>query len=84
MMYLVYYSSGSYDTAYEWNVFVTADEQMARAYTEKFNHLLDKWKAYCIENILDTMWDENSKYDWHKWNRIMETSGCTYQMINVR
>lgn len=83
-MYLVYYSSGEYDTSYEYNVFVTENEDVAIAYTEKFNRILDNWKKYCIENVLDTMWDENSKYDWYKFNRIMETHRATYVKVEVR
>lgn len=84
MMYLVSYSTGSYDTYYQEYVFVTADEQMAIAYTEKFNRILNNLKDYFKKNISDSMWDDSNKYDWYRWTRIMETDRATYQMINVR
>jgi hypothetical protein len=83
-MYLVYYSSGSYDTAYEHNVFVTENEEVAIAYITKFNRILQNLKKYYHQNIEELMWDENEKYDWMRWMRIMETHRATYQTIEKR
>jgi|694.fasta_scaffold116882_7 hypothetical protein len=49
-MYIVLYSTGSYDDYCKVPVFVTDDKEKADKYVEKFNRIYDKWSTYYSEN----------------------------------
>jgi hypothetical protein len=84
IMYLVSYPTGSYDTYYENLVFVTHDEQLAIAYVEKFNRIRKNLQEYHEEFVKDKIWDENSQYNWYRWDRIMDTGAASYTEIDWR
>jgi hypothetical protein len=85
-MYLVYYSQGVWDDHVDINIFVTHDEIKAQAYVNKFNTMLNKWKAYYKETV-DT---ENAWKLAHidaKVNRayqIMEVNRAYIETIEIR
>lgn len=87
-MYLVQYSVGDWDS-YTVNVFVTADEEIAKDYVEKFRAKLKKWKNY-YEKIfgVDGYWIysesilENKHYK--RFCQIMEINNAYYLKIELR
>jgi hypothetical protein len=34
--------------------------------------------------VKDKIWDENSQYNWYRWDRIMDTGAANYTEINWR
>jgi hypothetical protein len=87
-MYIVQYSVGDWES-YTVNVFVTADEEVAKAYVEKFRSKLKKWKDYykemfdaesnffCLEDYV-----QNKHYN--RFCQIMETGNAYYLKIKLR
>ena len=49
-MYIVYYTTGSYDDFTRVPVFVTNDKSKASKWVLKFNKMLDKWSEYYEKN----------------------------------
>ena len=49
-MYIVSYSEGDWDDYQVINVFVTHDENKARAWVEKTNRILEHYKEWYLEN----------------------------------
>lgn len=45
-LYLVTYSTGSYDDYFEVKVFATANKDIATKWIDRFNSILNKWKEY--------------------------------------
>ena len=80
-MYLVQYSEGSYDTYYVTYLFVTADEQVAKTYVDKFNKLLEKWQDY-----FESTDDEGNYININdmRYYDIMNINKCSYGKIEVR
>jgi hypothetical protein len=85
-MYIVQYSVGDWES-YTVNVFVTADEEIAKAYVEKFRSKLKKWKDY-YEKMFGPGWRhlggdvENKHYN--RFCQIMETNNAYYLKIKLR
>jgi hypothetical protein len=87
-MYLVQYSVGDWDS-YTVNVFVTDDEEVAKAYVEKFRTKLKKWKDYYEKMFgVDSDWlYSDSSLESKHYNRfcqIMEVNNAYYLKIEVR
>ena len=49
-MYIVYYTTGSYDDFERHNVFVTESELIASEWVAKFNRIVEKFYDYYIKN----------------------------------
>jgi hypothetical protein len=85
-MYIVQYSVGDWES-YTVNVFVTADEEIAKAYVDKFRAKLKKWKDYYKE-MFGLGWRhlegnvENKHYN--RFCQIMETNNAYYLKIELR
>jgi len=86
MMYLVYYSTGSYDTAFDNYVFVTESEEFAINYVNKFNDRLFYWKKYwkdlldCNNEDLMEMIDKH----YNRYSQILDTYTAYYKAIEKR
>lgn len=52
-VYLVSYSSGTYDTYIKVNHFVTFDKNKAEVYVEKLNRILEQYRDYFNDNDVD-------------------------------
>lgn len=76
-MWIVRYSRGSWDDFVRINVFVTTDEEKAKAYCEKFNRILTKWKEYWGQI-------EETEYNFNRWNEVLETNNSYYDKIEIR
>jgi hypothetical protein len=85
-MYIVQYSVGDWES-YTVNVFVTADEEIAKAYVDKFRAKLKKWKDYYKE-MFGPGWRhlegnvENKHYN--RFCQVMETNNAYYLKIKLR
>lgn len=83
-IYLVRYSSGCWDNHYKVNIFVTYEEEKAKAYVEKFNTKLAKWKKYWTSLVNeDDFWEDNS-IDFHRYSTVTETNEAFYTKIEIR
>lgn len=76
-MWIVRYSRGSWDDFVRINVFVTTHEEKAKAYCEKFNRILTKWKEYWNEI-------EQTEYNFDRWTQVLETNNSYYDKIEIR
>jgi len=90
-MFLVKYSSGSYDDWYEIAIFVTQSEDVAKAYVEKFNNLLEKWKPIVEEGQNKNRDLEYKKSDFSeyctigfRYYDITEINEAKYELIEER
>lgn len=86
-MYLVQYSTGSYDSFYQNKLFVTSDENFAKQYVEKFNRILECGKQYMSkfdDPEFDWIKDEYIEKYFYRWIAFRETNQCYYQEIEVR
>jgi len=86
-MYLVKYSTGSYEDYHQNNLFVTADKEVADKYVEKFNRILDNWLDYM------TLFDNEHGYRddekcttaiSQRYYDVIETNGAFVEEIEVR
>jgi hypothetical protein len=73
-MFIVKYSKGDWEGLSEIDIFITENEEYAKAYVEKFNTKLDHWQDY-YENKCDSIS--------RKWD-ILNITGCYYQKIEMR
>ncbi len=88
-MYIVKYSSGSYDSWGEEDIFVTSKKSTATKYCTKFNTSLKKWKEYYkkferVENGMSWIKDEHAEQHFHRWHIITEVNHCLWQEIEIR
>ena len=86
--YFVSYSGGDYEDYYVQPVFITTNEEIAKAWVNKFNAKLPQWKEYCKD--LEAKMSE-LKEPWHynyelarKVDRIIEIYNASYQKIEFR
>ncbi len=77
-MFLVKYSSGQYDYYESYDLFVTADEEKAKKYVEKFNNKLAKLKDTVLTDGCSNMFYTKWRY------MILETNESYYYEIEVR
>lgn len=85
MMYIVKYSTGSWDDYYQINIFVTTDKEMAEKYVEKFNNILKKWKEYYsqFKDEYGGIKDEYLKMS-DRFYSLMEINKCSFKEIEIR
>ena len=81
-MYLVYYN-GTWEGFYRSPIFLTEDEEKAKAYVAKFNRILKKWQDY-FESMLDKdlFSEDTNAYD--RYMQLVNIEGCYYIEIEVR
>lgn len=88
--YLVRYSSGSYEDAFDVVVFATNKKSTATKYCTKFNKLLKKWQNYYKQfetkkyGIMTWIADEHIDTKFYRWNRLQNISRCYYEVVSVR
>ena len=88
-MYIVNYTSGSWDDFHRGNLFVTEDKELAEAYVEKANTLLEKIKEYYREIDEKLEDDEDPMRDiyirqWAKYHTLGEVNAVAYEEIELR
>ena len=88
-MYIVKYSSGSWDDYGETNIFISSTKDKATKYVSKFNRILKKYKKYYskFEEYEDGMiWikDKYIKKYFTRWYKIRNINKCWYEEIEVR
>jgi ABC-type Fe2+-enterobactin transport system substrate-binding protein len=83
-MYIIEYSTGSWDSWNKHNVFVTENEEVAKQYIEKFNHILTKWKTY-LEEILEKNPNKINDNDFYeRYIKFNEANKAYYTEIQIR
>ncbi len=86
-IYIVKYSSGSYDDYYEQNIFATKSLEVASNYIQKFNTKLDYWKGVMMNyaNESGYLKDENWNIPVanHFWT-IKDMNRCFMEEIEIR
>lgn len=88
-MYIVTYTSGSWDDFHRGNLFVTNDKELALAYVEKANKLLVKVKEYYRE--LNEKLDDDDDLThgmylklWVKYHTLAEVNAVSFEEIEMR
>ena len=88
-MYIVTYTSGSWDDFHRGNLFVTNDKELAFAYVEKANTLLVKVKEYYHE--LNEKLDNDDDLTrgmylklWVKYHTLGEVNAVSFEEIEMR
>ena len=84
IMFIVKYSTGSYDDYMRHNIFVTESEEVAKAYVEKHNALLTKWQKYWEQFENEDHWMEDQTKDWNRWYEIHNRNVAYYDKIDIR
>jgi hypothetical protein len=86
-IYVVKYSSGSYDDFYEENIFATKSLEVASNYIHKFNSRLEYWKEVMMTyaddrgHLKDENWDIPVTN--HFWT-IKEMNRCFMEEVEIR
>jgi hypothetical protein len=88
-IYIVTYSAGSYDDAYDKNIFVTENKSKATRYVKRFNRLLKKWNEYYdqyAEQKGGIRWIKNeySEKYFNRWHNLLEINRCFMEEIETR
>ena len=88
-MYIVTYTSGSWDDFHRGNLFVTNDKELALTYVEKANKLLVKVKEYYHE--LNEKLDDDDDLThgmylklWVKYHTLGEVNAVSFEQIEMR
>jgi len=87
--YLVRYSGGSYEDAFDVVIFATNKKSTATKYCTKFNRMLKKWKDYYkkfeTEKYGVMTWLADEHFDkFNRWNKLQNISRCYYEVVSVR
>jgi hypothetical protein len=82
--WIVKYSTGSWDDFMHCNLFVTENEELAKAYVEKHNKMLAKWQKYWEQFENEDQWMEDQTKDWNRWNKIVNRNVAYYDKIDVK
>ena len=88
-MYIVTYTSGSWDDLHRGNLFVTNDKELALAYVEKANTLLVKVKEY-YDEIDEKLNDDDDPMrgiyieQWAKYHTLAEVNAVSLEEIEMR
>lgn len=88
-MYIVTYTSGSWDGFHRGNLFVTNDKELAHAYVEKANTLLVKVKEY-YDEIDEKLNDDDDPMrgiyieQWAKYHTLAEVNAVSLEEIEMR
>lgn len=83
-MFIVKYSYGDWDDFSRINIFVTDSEKTAKEYVERFNAILNKWKAYWKQFENSDGWFEDSSDKFNRWLQITDTNEAYYDKIEMR
>ena len=88
-MYIVTYTSGSWDSFHRGNLFVTNDKELALTYVEKANTLLVKVKEYYDEIDEKLNDDDDPMRDiyiqqWSKYHTLGEVNAVSFEEIEMR
>ncbi len=84
IMWVVKYTTGTYDDFMRHNIFVTKNEELAKAYVEKHNKVLTKWQKYWEQFENEDDWMEDPTKDWNRWYQIVNRNEAYYDKIDVR
>jgi hypothetical protein len=84
IMWVVKYTTGTYDDFMRHNIFVTENEELAKAYVEKHNKVLTKWQKYWEQFENEDDWMEDPTKDWNRWYQIVNRNEAYYDKIDVR
>lgn len=88
-IYIVKYSTGSYDDYCVNDVFATENKKLAISYTKKFNKIVKKWMSY-FHQFEETKYgfnwikDEYVERYFDRWNSLRCINDCFYEEIEVR
>jgi hypothetical protein len=88
-MYIVTYTSGSWDDFHRGNLFVTNDKELANTYVEKANKLLVKVKEYYHE-LDEKLNDDDDPMRgmylklWVKYHTLGEVNAVSCEEIEIR
>jgi len=84
-MLVVKYSEGIYDDFCVHDIFATTDEEKAKAYCEKFNRIISKWKDYWSTIVNeDDDWVDNDTYNYNRYHQITDINTAWYDKIEIR
>ena len=91
-MFIIKYDSGSYDDFHTGVLFITKDEDYAKAYCEKATNLLVKVKEYYqyLYDKLDEDFEDDSELRktylslWCKYHPLGEVNQIFYEIIEER
>jgi hypothetical protein len=85
-IYIVKYSSDSYEDYTETEIFATFDKEKAEKYIKKFNSLLDKWKKYFFKRFGENTFymNENNYYIFDRYMTITDINRCFLTEIKIR
>ena len=91
-MFIIKYDSGSYDDFHSGVLFITKDENYAKAYCDKATNLLVKVKEYYqyLYDILDEDIESGNELGkthvslWCKYHRLGEVNQIFYETIEER
>ena len=88
-MYLVLYTSGSYDDYEEHIIFASANKSTATKYVTKFNNILKKWKEHFSQYNNKTgriTWikDDAPKHVKVRSYKIHEINNCYWKEIKIK
>ena len=84
-IFLVMYSTGSWDDYTEINLFATYSEDYAKAYIEKFNTILNKWKQHWKKfDDDDQLWRQDGFKNFDRFHQITDMNTAWYYPIQIR
>jgi hypothetical protein len=83
--YLVYYFGGSYSDFFRTILFITQNEQKAQEYCEKFNKIVEKWRAF-YNQFQESEYELKPEYEeyFERWHHLNQITLCTYVNIETR
>lgn len=89
-IYIIKYYGGSYEDAYEVDIFVTSNKKTAINYVNRFNSILKKWLNY-YEQYTETdcigitrVKDEYKEKKLYRWYQLKNIRKCYFKEIEVR
>lgn len=95
-MFIITYTSGSWDDFYRGTLFITEDEDLAKRYCEKANSLVIKAKEFVqeLDKKLDNRFDDDFNEDspemklaitlWCKYHKFSDVNIVSYETIEKR
>ena len=91
-MYIITYTSGSWDSFHRGTLFVTEDEELAKSYCKKAMGVLSRIKEFYIEidsriDVIGESEDDEEGVNlklWCKYNKVSEVNIITYEPIEKR
>lgn len=86
MMYLVYYTTGSYEDWDKKNIAIFRKEFEAKEYVDKYNNLLKKLQEH-NKRLEKKGWYDSERFGYdlfNKWDDIRENNGAQMEKLKVR